>query len=494
MKTFLKRILLKPFIFITILVVITLSCEETNVKPNQSESEKKIVKTSLTQEKHLESALDATGFIRQTSNGISNGRANEDGVEIDTENIIKVLQDNNSNYTYTFNIQDDHHDNAFSNLILEENGDGYIGFILQYESTGEFNGLLNFTGILKRWDLAGRLLSEISFADGHIVEATSASGRTKVANCLAANISVSCVSWGYLYNYNNTQTTGFGCLDYETIVDIYEVECSSSSSGSAGSTGITGGSVGTYIPSGGGGGTGSGGTSSGGSTSGSIGVSADEMCGEGMYFDDGLGRCISTTYYKRIIVGGVDPNAVPIENINEHLKCFNSNNPAKVTIYVTQPVNNSAACEFNLNVGHAFIGISQNQNIRTIGFYPKGKAHPGSPEQPMQFRDNQNKPWDVSVAMDISSDELNNLLNYIKNGTPDIYNLNSFNCSTWVASAFSAMGINLPKNIGWWPNGGGMCPGLFGQNLRNLSIPNRALIISPSWETGKAPANAGTCP
>jgi hypothetical protein len=280
MKTLLKSPFQKPFIFVVLLLMTTLSCEETKIEPKQSASEEKIVRTSLKQEKHLESILDASGFTTQVSNGTSSGRTNQNGEEIDTENIIKVLQGDNLNYTYTFSVLDDHNANSFSNLILEETNDGFIGFILQYVSVGEFNGLLNFTGTLKRFDLAGRLLGEIQFVDGQIVDGASASGRSKVANCLAANISVSCLSWGYLYNYNNTQTTGYGCLDYETVIDIYEIECSSSS-GTATPTGSTVVGTGTYIPSGGGGGTSSGGSTSG-STSNPVGVlqtkCADQEC------------------------------------------------------------------------------------------------------------------------------------------------------------------------------------------------------------------------
>jgi hypothetical protein len=169
-------------------------------------------------------------------------------------------------------------------------------------------------------------------------------------------------------------------------------------------------------------------------------------------------------------VGNDDPNAVPIPDIDFFLRCFSINHPAKITIYVDQPVNGSAIPADGANVGHTWMTIEQNGIFRSVGFYPNGVTNPWAPTEDSQLKDNGGKAWDVSASFDVSADELASLLNFVENQTPSVYDLNSFNCTDFAVEAFGAMGIDLPANESSWPNGGGLCPGRFGEDLRTMDI------------------------
>ena len=259
----------KPILFLLLLILITISCDEKALpEPKGQTPAEKIVKTSLANERHLESVLNTAGFTNLFSKGISNGRKNSAGLEIDTETILKIVQADSIHYTYTFQIEDDFKENSFTNLVLQEIEGGYIGFTLQYESSGKFYDLSSFTGKLKRSDLEGNLISEKQLTNGHLYEDTNSisGGRTmqSSANCVKdINVKDVCTSWGYIHNYQNTQTTGFGCLEYETVIEIEIGSCPDS--GGSGDPGAGGDTGGTSIPSSGGGSTSGGGSGNNGS-------------------------------------------------------------------------------------------------------------------------------------------------------------------------------------------------------------------------------------
>lgn len=195
-----------------------------------------------------------------------------------------------------------------------------------------------------------------------------------------------------------------------------------------------------------------------------------------------------------LIVGGDDPFAIPIPDINQHLKCFDPTKPARITIYVDQPVHNgNHYFSMSDGVGHSFLGIEQDGNIRTIGFYPQGTASPLYPDDPMQFKDNMGKQWDVSISFEINANELSALLNYTKNNTPATYDLNTFNCTNWIISACSSMNIHLPQTIVNWSRGGGLSPGQFGQDMRNFTMSGRQITTSIIGQVGNAPSNSSKC-
>ena len=256
---------IKHLVTALLLFSLTISCNE-DLKVVPKKPIEKISKTSLDKEKHLESVLNFAGFSNTLPNGQKSGRSNNTGFQIDTEKILKIIQADSIHYTYTFRIEDDFSDHSFSNLVIEEIDNGYIGFVIQYESVDRFSDLASFTGTIRRFDLLGAMISEINLIDGTLDDqtSTSTSGRTALAdgNCVRDIIVKDvCTKWGNIYNYNNSQTTGFGCLEYETVIEIVLAPCPGAGGGDTGSGGDTGG---TYIPPS----TGSGGTSgSGGSSS-----------------------------------------------------------------------------------------------------------------------------------------------------------------------------------------------------------------------------------
>lgn len=102
--------------FILLLLVFALSCnEQTEVNPIKN-TVQKVQITSLSKERQLERVLDAAGFL---SSGIS-GRSNSAGLEINVENIIKLLQADSIYSTYAFEIKQEKESYGFSNLVIEE--------------------------------------------------------------------------------------------------------------------------------------------------------------------------------------------------------------------------------------------------------------------------------------------------------------------------------------------------------------------------------------
>jgi len=51
--------------------------------------------------------------------------------------------------------------------------------------------------------------------------------------------------------------------------------------------------------------------------------------------------------------------------------------------------------------------------------------------------------------------------------TPD-YNLNDLNCTGLTVDMAESIGVEVPKTEGEWPGGGGLNPGDFGEDLRDL--------------------------
>jgi len=175
-----------------------------------------------------------------------------------------------------------------------------------------------------------------------------------------------------------------------------------------------------------------------------------------------------------------------------HLRCFNRSQGATLTIFVDQPVPNDDDANSGLrNVGHAWISITQGGITRTFGYYPDGIVHPYSPTEVATLGFDDGHPFDVSLQIQITASELSQILNYAIN-MPATYNLDTNNCVNFVIESCGAAGITLPENTGTWLGGGGLNPGRFGQDLRNLDIPNKS--ETHDNDGGTAPLDNGTCP
>ena len=186
-------------------------------------------------------------------------------------------------------------------------------------------------------------------------------------------------------------------------------------------------------------------------------------------------------------VGGPDAR---ITNMNQFLNCFNTNQGATLTIYIDQPKNGSGATNYLGEVGHAFIGISQNGTRKHFGFYPSNAVVPGMLDRTSSAmgKDN-NHEFDVSLTMEISANELYRILYQSKNPV-GIYDLNTYNCTDWVIDISEIVGLDLPEANGTWPYGGGSNPGMMGQAIGNMTLPTG---VTRNTNGGDSRANRDGC-
>lgn len=182
-------------LLIILIVSFAVSCNEQNDVRPIAKSSSAIQVTSLKDEKQLERVLNFAGF--NTLPG-SSSRLNSNGNEIDINKIVKIVQEDSVNHTYTFKIQDNE-PNTFSNLIVEEISKGsYLAFILTYEFSGVFIDMNQFSGKVIRFDLDGNLLRELTFLDGVLIlETNTARAKgTMTSDCLTGvDKREECLEW-----------------------------------------------------------------------------------------------------------------------------------------------------------------------------------------------------------------------------------------------------------------------------------------------------------
>lgn len=177
-----------------------------------------------------------------------------------------------------------------------------------------------------------------------------------------------------------------------------------------------------------------------------------------------------------------------ITDVKKELKCFNLSSGAKVTIYADQPISGSR--RLTAEIGHTFIGITQNGVTRSVGFYPDSPYASLLSNQDSEIHDNSTSAYDVSITVDVSASQLSAIVNYITN-YPSTYSLNNFNCSDFGIKVMGLGGLVLPKTVGSAPPFfEGINPADLGEDMRALKLPAGAIRNSTS---GQAPAKSGTC-
>ncbi|PRX15239.1 hypothetical protein LY02_00454 [Nonlabens ulvanivorans] len=193
----------------------------------------------------------------------------------------------------------------------------------------------------------------------------------------------------------------------------------------------------------------------------------------------------------------------PIQDMDEYLDCFDTSQPAVLTIYVDEPWEGSGFLAFpgarldNGAVGHAFIGISQGNHSATYGFYPNegAMAAPLNSEDIGRFGDDSNTKYDISISIPINSGQLNDIINASKypnqqqmNGSPNnpfgliandtglVYNTHSNNCTDFALDAGASAGLDfgntssiLPTTMNGPPGSQIYIknPGKLGEKIRN---------------------------
>jgi len=198
------------------------------------------------------------------------------------------------------------------------------------------------------------------------------------------------------------------------------------------------------------------------------------------------GSTYTTTETASITV--INPD-YPINDILKFIECFDTTKPAKLTIYVDQPVSNSNIVASFSSVGHAFIGISQGDNSSTFGFYPNSPTNPWSPEATPIFGDDNHHSYDVSLTLDITASQLEDIIKLTKDFN-DNYDLNNNNCTDFAIQIGNKAGLNLPECNSSWGVGGGSNPAKLGQYLRSSYIP-----VGSERDTngGSSPSNKKDC-
>ncbi len=124
----------------------------------------------------------------------------------------------------------------------------------------------------------------------------------------------------------------------------------------------------------------------------------------------------------------------PIIDVDEYVKCFNTNTSAKVTLYSDQPNPGTRDAYNGTDVGHAFFSIEQSINgdiiRRTMGFYPdEDKVNPITDRSsPSAFGNDDNRGYNIRYEQDVSGAQLSSVLNIVSNAS-GIYHLNNNNCT-----------------------------------------------------------------
>jgi hypothetical protein len=192
------------------------------------------------------------------------------------------------------------------------------------------------------------------------------------------------------------------------------------------------------------------------------------------------------------IVPGLRGNL--IKDPKDYLKCFDQTKGAIVTIYVAQPIPGSRdvvtpdlSSPTLTDVGHTFIGISQNLGSSTItryfGFYPKNNA---STKGPSGLGNDQYHKYNIQLPIQVNANQLSDIINMVVNGTPAEYDLSGYNCTNFAITIASLAGVKLPSTISYWGTGQGCNPGDIGEDLRKIPGSN-------SNTTTRLTGNVGSC-
>ncbi|NDI97503.1 hypothetical protein GWA97_00245 [Flavobacterium sp. LaA7.5] len=186
-----------------------------------------------------------------------------------------------------------------------------------------------------------------------------------------------------------------------------------------------------------------------------------------------------------VFVGPTDP----IADMEDYLECFDLNQGASLTIFVDQPIANSNIVVFD-SVGHTFVGITQGDNKSVFGFYPNGSAGPLAPSDPSMMGDDGSHSWDVSITINVSAGQLQQIINYSID-YPATYNLNTYNCTDFGIDIANMANLNLPPCNSHWGAGSGSNPAKLGQHIRNNYSTNSSHTVNK--DGGFAPVSLKMC-
>lgn len=178
-------------------------------------------------------------------------------------------------------------------------------------------------------------------------------------------------------------------------------------------------------------------------------------------------------------------------NPKRETKCFDLNKPARITIYVEQPIKGSR--EITADIGHTFVGIEQDGIKRYLGFYPDSRYATLLKPQKSEIHDNSGSEYHVSISTQVNPDQLKRIINDINN-FPKTYDLNKYNCSDFGIQIGRKAGLNLPAKIGTYSQlfytFKGRNPADLGEDIREMQDTN---TITIDRQGGNAPQKSGGC-
>lgn len=159
------------------------------------------------------------------------------------------------------------------------------------------------------------------------------------------------------------------------------------------------------------------------------------------------------------------PPTVPVD-IKKFLSCLNTAQPASLKVY--------AQNVFSSFPGHAFISITQGNNVMVFGFYPKN-GFPQNISGPSTFADDSGHAythsWNVGT---ISPIQLQQIIATSHAYSSYNYDLTFTNCADFALTALSNAGINT--------------------NTNGVDTPDTvAALIGGLPQSGTAPASHRTC-
>lgn len=166
------------------------------------------------------------------------------------------------------------------------------------------------------------------------------------------------------------------------------------------------------------------------------------------------------------------PPKLPISDIKKFLSCLNTAASANLTVYAEKTILAKG------NVGHAFISISQGNNVMTYGFYPENgfdKSFSG----PGIMGNNGGDAYDVSGNIgQISPQQLQKIISLSEKYQNSWYDIDANNCSDFTADVLNIVGVASNNSF--------ETPGTVSKTLEK--VPNHT--SNPSY----APKTKRTCP
>lgn len=201
-----------------------------------------------------------------------------------------------------------------------------------------------------------------------------------------------------------------------------------------------------------------------------------------------------------------------IGNIVDYNKCYTNiagqGNTFSVTVCVDQPkpgtrqtwipsLTGAAGSSFGgdnpITSGHTFLIFTQTSGAgsitRNVGFYPSGPVTPNSPASAGLLNNDDQHGYNISVTIPVNNSQFFNMLNFIDQSPGLIYNLNSFNCTSFAIKALYQGNVILPSTIGIWPGGSGNDPGDLGEDIMGLNLSGGMTRST----TSISHPNLGTC-